>query len=101
MPKVKITFTRKECNIEKSLLRLSPVDNQVWTMHFKPAENNLRWYDDAWNRFAQMKMKNILKQRFQSVAFCAATSIYFYFTDGADEAEFMMWAEAEDQIVEV
>lgn len=99
MPSVQINFTRKECNIEKSLIRLEPVDNQVWTMHFKGIKT--AWQDDAWNRFAQMKMKNILKDKFASVAFCGASSIYFYFTDGADEVEFMMWAESEEQIVEV
>jgi len=86
-----ITFTRKDYNSSGIGLKINPVDNQIWTVNLSPVDRDMDL-----TRFMAIKAQKLLKKNFDSVTFFSPTSIYFYFTDEADEAAFILWASSDE-----
>ena len=100
MPKLKINFTRKEHKLDTTagdftLKTVSAIDNQVWTMCIQKP------YSAPAPRSAQGKVRDLLNSKFSSINFFSPSSVYFYFTDEADEAEFMFWASSDDLEIDI
>ena len=89
-----VTFERKDWNPELVTIR-SP-ENTVWTIKIIHNSGN----DGFKDRYIQRQILKELKENFSSIIFLGAASLYFYFSDAADEAFFIMQYNGEETSVE-
>jgi len=82
-----IYFERKNWTPDQSYTMT--IEDKIWQIKNKNSYNDNHIND----RRIQNKVKDILLKEFQSIKFISPTSVYFYFSEPADAAFFVIWSE--------